>query len=183
MEDPKQDHMAALKHVLRYVAASIDYGLMYTEKGEFKLLGYSDSDMAGDVDDRRSTTGVIFFLGGNPVIWTSQKQKSVANSSREAEYMVAATSRQAVWLQRLVDEVTGIKVPAPVIRMDNTAAIALAKNPVLHDRSKHIDVKFHFTRECYERGDIELEHMGTNDKLADALTKLLGKVRFQELRE
>jgi hypothetical protein len=184
MADPREDHMAALKHLLHYVTATTSYGLQYTRASvEFCLMGYSDSDLAGDIDDRRSTTGVLFFLGGNPVIWLSQKQKAVAKSSCEAEYMAsAAAASQAMWLCRVLEEVTGIIVPVPTIKMDNTAAIALAKNPVLHDRSKHIDVKFHFTRECVERGDIELEHVGTNDELADILMKALGRLQFQELR-
>jgi hypothetical protein len=78
--------------------------------------------------------------------------------------------------------VTGAKVPVPTIKIDNTAAIALARNPALHDRSKHIDIKFHFIRECVERGDIYLEHVGTGDELADILTKPLGRLQFQELR-
>lgn len=88
MECPKTDHQAALKRLLRYVTATADYGLQY-KRGErnIKLVGYSDSDLAGDIDDRRSTTGAIFFLGRSPVSWLSQKQKVVAKSSCEAEYM------------------------------------------------------------------------------------------------
>ena len=185
MEEPRQEHMAALKHLLRHVAATIEYGIQYRrDTGELVLEGYSDSDMGGDIDDRKSTTGVIFFLGGNPVSWLSQKQRVVAQSSCEAEYMAAAAAAcQAVWLRRVLEEITGIRVAAPIIKVDNQAAIALAKNPVLHDRSKHIDVKFHFTRECLERGDIELAHTGTAEQLADVLTKPLGKHRFEELRE
>jgi hypothetical protein len=185
MSEPREDYMAALKHLLRYVAATVGYGLRYTwAKGEFYLMGYSDSDLAGDIDDRRSTTRVLFFLGGNPVSWLSQKQKAVAKSSCEAEYMAsAAAASQAVWLRRVLEEVTGVGVLVPTIRMDNTTAIALAKNPVLHDWSKHIDMKFHFTRECVEHGDINLERVGTGDELADILTKALGRVHFQELQE
>jgi hypothetical protein len=110
------------------------------------LTGYSDRALAGDVDDRRSTFGVLFFLNGKPVSWLSQKQKLVAKSSCEAEYMVsAAAASQAMWLRRVLEEETCTKVPVPTIKMDSTAAIALAKNPILHDLSKHIDVKFHFT--------------------------------------
>jgi hypothetical protein len=83
----------------------------------------------------------------------------------------------------VLEEVIGVGVPVPTIKIDNTVAIALAKNPILHDRSKHIDVKFHFTRECVERGDINLEHVGTGDELADILTEALGRVHFQELRD
>jgi hypothetical protein len=149
----------------------------------FGLMRYSDSDLAGDVDYCRSTTGVLFFCRENLVSWLLQKQKVVAKLACEAEYMgSAAVASQAVWLYRVLEEVTGVNIPLPIIRMDNTAAIVLAKNHVLHDRSKHIDVKFHFTRECVEYGDIALEHVATSDELADILTKSQGTVQFQELR-
>jgi hypothetical protein len=120
--------------------------------------------------------GVLFFLGNNPVTWLSWKQTDVAKLSCKAEYMAsAAAAAQVTWLRRLLEEMTGISVPRLIIRMDNTTVIALAKNPTLHDRSKHIDVKFHYTRECVERDDIELEHIGTNKELADTPTKALGE--------
>jgi hypothetical protein len=100
-----------------------------------------------------------------------------------AEFIAgAAAACQAVWLRRLLEDVTGTKVPAPVLKMDNQSAIALSKNPVLHDRSKHIDTKFHFIRECAEKGDINIEFTGTQEQLADILTKSLGKKAFHELR-
>lgn len=107
----------------------------------------------------------------------------MATSSCEAEYMAsAAAAAQAVWLQKLLEEVVGIPAKPTIILMDNMAAIALAKNPVHHDRSKHIVVKYHFTRECVERGDIELVQIGTDEQLADTFTKALSRLRFQEIR-
>jgi hypothetical protein len=140
--------MEALKHLLWYVTATTDYGLQYARGDrQLRLLGYSDNDLAADVDGRRSTTGVMFFVGSSPVSWLSRKQTTVAKSSCEAEYMAsAAAATQVTWLWRLLEEVTTISVPRPVIRMDNTMVITLAKNPILHDRSKHIDVKFHYSR-------------------------------------
>jgi hypothetical protein len=91
MEAPTTEHLAAVKHLLRYIAGTINLGCSFTAKGEEKLTGYSDSDMAGDVDDRRSTSGVLFLLGNNPVTWHSVKQKIVALSSCEAEYVVVMT--------------------------------------------------------------------------------------------
>ncbi|WVZ59800.1 LOW QUALITY PROTEIN: hypothetical protein U9M48_009898 [Paspalum notatum var. saurae] len=184
MEEPRMKHMAAMKQLLRYVKGTCDHGLHYTNNGgKLNLLGYSDSGMAGDVDGRKSTTGVIFFLGGNPVTWLSQKQRVVALSSCEAEFIAgAAAACQAVWLRRLLEDITGAKAPAPILKMDNQSAIALSKNPVLHDRSKHIDTRFHFIRECSEKGDINIEFAGTQDQLADILTKPLGRKVFQELR-
>ncbi|KAJ1257159.1 hypothetical protein BS78_K195200 [Paspalum vaginatum] len=159
MEEPRSEHMKAMKMILWYIKGTFDHGLFYTnDGGKLDFVGYSDSDMAGDVDGRKSTTGVIFFLGGNPVTWLSQKQRMVALSSCA-------------------------KVSAPKLKMDNQSAIALSKNPVLHDRSKHIDTKFHFIRECAEKGDINIEFAGTHDQLADILTKSLGMKAFQGLRE
>jgi hypothetical protein len=136
MEDPREDHLAAIKHLLRYVAGTIEHGLMYPKRGggRLELTGYSDSDMAGDVDGRRSTTGIIFFLGSCAISWQSQKQKVVALSTCEAEYIAAATACcQGIWLACLLKELTGEELRAPVLLVDNKSAIALAKNPVLHD--------------------------------------------------
>jgi hypothetical protein len=185
MEDPRQEHMAVMKHLLRYVAGTIDYGLAYTRgDAEFQLVGYNDNDMAGDVDDRKSTSGILYFLGGSPIAWQSQKQRVVALSSCEAEYIAgAAAACQGVWLRRLLQDVVGAGVPAPQLKMDNQSAIALSKNPVLHDRSKHIDTKFHFLRECVDGGEVRLAFVSTQGQLADIMTKALGKAKFQELRE
>jgi hypothetical protein len=100
MEKPRASHYAAVKHLLRYIAGTLDHGCAYTRgNGAPELLGYSDSDHAGDIDDRKSTTGVIFFLGGGPVSWQYQKQRVVAISSRETEYIAATTAAcQGVWL-------------------------------------------------------------------------------------
>ena len=143
--------MVAVKHLLRYIAGTIDYGLLYSKhgNGELHLCGYSDSDLGGDVDDRKSTTGMIFFLGNMPVSWQSQKQRVVALSSCEAEYIAGAGAVcQAVWLGRLLN--VDIKLRPPKLKMDNMSAIALSKNPILHDRSKHINTKYHYIGECVE---------------------------------
>ena len=112
-----------------------------TSGGNLDLIGYSDADMAGDVNDRKSTSGMIFFLGGSPVSWQSQKQKVVALSSCEAEYIAATTAAcQGVWLKQLLVELTGKGVGAAVIRVDNKSVIQLCKNLVFHGRSKHIEM-------------------------------------------
>ncbi|KAG8064903.1 hypothetical protein GUJ93_ZPchr0004g39485 [Zizania palustris] len=186
MEKPRQEHLVAVKHLLRYIAGTMDYGVVYPKvtKGDKNLTDYSDSDLGGDVDERKSTSGVIFFLGKLPVSWQSQKQKTMALSTCEAEYMAgAAGACQAVWLVQLLNDITGRVVQPPVLKMDNQSAIALSRNPVLHDRSKHIDTKFHFIRECVDSGKICLEYASTQEQLADVLTKALGRARFCELRD
>ena len=146
------------------------------------MLGYSDSDFAGDVEDRKCTTGVVYFLGNSLVTWASQKQKIVALSSCEAEYVAAAAACQGVWLSRLTADIMGTKEATVKLLMDNMSAIALSRNPVHHDRSKHIDTKYHFIRECIEEGKMEVDHVGTVGQLADIFTKSLGRVKFVELR-
>jgi hypothetical protein len=148
------------------------------------LVGFSDSDHAGDIDDRRSTTGVLYYLGSSPVTWQSSKQKVVALSSCEAEYIAAANGAcQGVWLARLLGDLIGAESGAPTLKVDNKSAIDLNKNPVHHDRTKHIDVKYHYTRERVDVGRIVLEQISTGDQLADVLTKSLAHVKFQELCE
>jgi len=173
MEDPREDHFAAVKKLLRYVAGTIGYGIVYPRQrgAGLELTGISDSNMAGDIDGRKSTTGVLFFLDGCPISWQSQKQRVVALSTCEAEYIAAATACcQGVWLSRLLQEVIKEKPCTPALMVDNKSAIALAKNPVLHDRSKHIDTKFHFIRDCVDGGQIKLEYVETARQLGDILS-------------
>lgn len=183
MEKPTTEHLAAVKRVLRYVAGTINRGCSYRrKKGAVHLVGFSDSDLAGDVDTRKSTTGVFFFLGDNLITWQSQKQKVVALSSCEAEYIAATTAAcQGVWLARLLAELKGEEADAVTLNVDNQSAIQLSKNPVFHDRSKHIETRYHYIRECIEEDRVKIEFVSTNDQLADILTKSLGRDRFNKL--
>jgi hypothetical protein len=184
MEKPTDEHLAAVKRIIRYVAGTIHLGCRYVKEGEGGLQGYSDSDMAGDIDTRKSTTGVIFFLGKNPVSWQSQKQRVVALSSCESEYIAAATAAcQGIWLAQLLGDLRNAATEVVDLRVDNQSALALMKNPVFHDRSKHIQTKFHFIREAVENGEITPSYIGTEGQLADILTKPLSRIKFQELRE
>ena len=186
MESPTSEHWAAIKRIVRYVAGTLDYGCKF-QKGSIsglKLLGYSDSDHAGDLEKRKSTSGVLFFLNDNIVTWTSQKHRVVSLSSCEAEYIAAASAAcQGVWLSRLIADLTGEKVQKFKLLMDSKSAIELSKNLVYHERSKHIDTRYHFIRECVSDGIAEVQHIGTDRKLADVLTKPLGRVKFIEMRQ
>ena len=186
MEAPSQAHWGAVKQILRYLKGTVDYGCKYDRDTELKLflLGYSDSDFGGDIDYRKSTSRVVYFLRNNLVTWASQKQKIVALSSCEAEYVAAsAAACQGVWLSRLIGDLLETKEARVKLLMDNKSAIALSKNLVHHDRSKHIDTKFHFIRECIEEGKVEVDHIGTTDQLADIFTKALGRARCLDLRK
>jgi hypothetical protein len=187
MQEPHEEHFVAVKHILRYIAGTRSLGCFYGRKkkeSQATLTGFSDSDMAGDPEDRKSTTGVLFCFGLAPITWQSQKQKVVALSSCEAEYIAATTAAcQGVWLSRLLSDLINKEPKAVTLNIDNKSAIALCKNPVFHDRSKHIETRYHFIRECIEDGKIAVEYMDTNNQLADILTKALGRVKFLELRD
>jgi hypothetical protein len=184
MEEPNEEHLAAVKHILKYIAGTNELGLKYARKKEKKpaLRGFSDSDLAGYIDSRKSTSGIIFFLRESPISWQSVKQKVVALSSCEAEYIVAATvACQAIWLARLLSEIQSSVVSRPVLWVDNKSTISLIKNPVHHDRRKHIDIKFHFIRNCAHKRQIEVRFIRTDEQLGDVLTKPLCKNKFVEL--
>jgi predicted solute-binding protein len=135
------------------------------------------------VDDRKSTTGVLFYLGTNPVSWSSQKQKAVAISSCEAEYMAATSGAcQGIWLARLLAKMQNLEPKTVKLKVDNQSAISLCKNPVYHERTKHIDIKYHFVREKVEAGKVDVSYVRTEDQLTDILTKSHRRVRFQKLR-
>jgi hypothetical protein len=184
MQKPTEEHRAAVKTIVRYVVGTTHYGCRYAKDNSWRLQGYNDSDWAGDVDRRKSTTGVLYTLGSNVVSWQSQKQRVVALSSCEAEYVAAASGAcQGIWLARLLGDLRGTTPIGIDFMVDNKSAMALMKNPVHHERSKHIQIKYHFIREAVETGDIRPVIIGTAGQLADLLTKALPKNRFQGLRD
>lgn len=184
MHSPRASHDNALKQVIRYLKGTVGYGLSFKQGGAKKLVGYSDSSHNTDPDDGRSTTGHLFCLGETPITWCSQKQDTVALSSCEAEFMAAIeAAKQAIWLQDLISEITGKKMEKTLIRVDNKSAIALAKNPVFHRRSKHIAKWFHFIREKVEQNEIDVEHVLGTEQKADIITKALARIKFKEMRD
>jgi len=148
MQSRRESHAAAMKQCLRYLKGTTTLGISFTRSMEIpRLVGYSDSSHNVDPDDGRSTVGHIFYLGKGPISWCSQKQDTVAMSSCEAEFMAGTeATKQAIWLQDLLSEITGTSSESVTIRIDNKSAIALTKNPVFHGRSKHIHRRYHFIR-------------------------------------
>ncbi|KAM0824008.1 hypothetical protein ACQ4PT_016362 [Festuca glaucescens] len=183
MERPTTEHLQAVKRIIRYIAGTLDHGLHYPRcPGAAHFVGYSDSDHAGDIDTSKSTSGILVFLGKCLVSWQSIKQQVVAMSSCEAEYIAASTAcTQALWLARLLGDLLGRDTRPVQLLVDSKSALALAKNPVFHERSKHIRLRYHFIRDCLEEGSIEASYVNTTDQLADLLTKPLGRVKFLEL--
>ncbi|KAL4367961.1 hypothetical protein GQ457_05G011320 [Hibiscus cannabinus] len=174
MESPKQDHWIAAKRILRYVKGTLGHGLFYKHSQDSKLVGYSDSDYGGDIDDRKSTSGYLFHIGSAAFSWSSKKQQTVALSTCEAEYIAAAACTcQAIWLKNILDELNFAQEGPTTIYVDNKSTISLAKNPVSHSRSKHIVTKYHFIREQVKNKNVELVYCKTEDQLADIFTKPL----------
>ena len=170
---PTKAHLTAVKRIFRYLKGTIDLCIKYERSADNHLVGFSDADWAGDLTDRHSTTGNLFMMSGAAINWISKKQPVVALSTTEVEYVaLSAATQEAVWLSRLL---TDIKAPpkAPIlIKEDNQGTIAVARNPVSHNRTKHIDIKFHYGREALEDGIIDLTYCPTEQMTADMLTNL-----------
>ncbi|KAK9675528.1 hypothetical protein RND81_11G012900 [Saponaria officinalis] len=181
---PTKSHWLAAKRILRYIKGTTDLGVFY-RKGEsnFKLLAFTDSDYAGDLDDRRSTSGFVFMLGYGAISWGSKKQPVVALSTTEAEYIAAALCAcQCIWLRRVLKKIGLEEKTGTVIMCDNSSTIQLSKNPVFHGKSKHIDVKFHFLRDLVNDGIVNLSYCASENQVADIMTKPLKLEQFEKLR-
>ena len=182
-ENPGHDHWSAVKGIFRYLQGTKDLCITYgldpqhphdQSYNRFDPYAFCDSDWAGDQDSRRSTFGYVFLVNGGPVTWATRVQKSVANSVTEAEYVaLSETAKEAVWIRRFLDEV-GYPSSSPTsIKSDNQGAIAITKNPEFHQRTKHIDVRYHFVREQQSSGQIKVGYTPTTEQPADMLTKSL----------
>ena len=173
MANPSQDHMKALVQIWRYLKRTRNYALTYQTGKSFTLEGYADADWGGDMLGRRSTTGYLFLLGGSAISWGSALQRTVALSSCESEYMALKEAiKEHMFLRSIFEQIPVLaKALSPDIYTDSQSAIALAKNPVHHKRTKYIEIQYHFVRAVNESGDIILRYIDTENQLTDALTK------------
>jgi len=182
LSKPKAENLVAAKHVLRYLKGTSDYELSFKKSEEdLNMKAFSDSDWASSVEDRRSTTGYCFSLTkqGPAISWKSKKQPTVALSTCEAEYIaLAATTQESIYLTQLLNGMDNKEYSCTKIHEDNQGAIALSKNPVNRQRSKHIDVKYHFIREALSEGKIDIIYCPSEDMAADILTKPVSKIRI-----
>jgi hypothetical protein len=179
---PKESHVVAVKRIFRYLVDTPHFGLWYPRDTDFALVGFTDSDWAGDKVDRKSTSGACHFLGRSLVCWSSKKQNCVSVSTAEAEYVAAASScAQILWMRQTLRDY-GLEYSKVPLLCDNESTIKIAYNPVLHGKTKHIEIRNHFIRDHIARGDIVLSYIGTKEQLADIFTKPLDEKRFIELR-
>lgn len=183
--NPSRAHWTAVKRIMRYLRGTQDLGLMYCrEESIFSCTGYSDADWGGSLDDSKSTSGYVFKSSGAAISWKSQKQTCVALSTAESEYVaLSAASQEALWLKRLIGEITGEDTRPMELMEDNQSAICMATNPVFHGRTKHVELKYHFVRDQVTQGHIKLTYCPSERMVADILTKSLPATKFKNLRD
>ena len=183
-----QSHMTMAKHVLRYLKGNMNEKLCFTKikssDRNVSITGFCDADWANG-DDRKSITGYCFKITdkGPMISWKSRKQPTVALSSCEAEYMaLASATQEGKYLLSLLNEILNLNQLSFKLKCDNQAAISLTKNPINHNRSKHIDIKYHFLRDEIENNALEIQYVPTEDNVADVFTKPMSKIKFQKFK-
>jgi hypothetical protein len=182
--EPRHVHLVAAKHVMRYLKGTLDFGLCYNGDQDFKLIGYTDSDWAGSVSDKKSTSGCCFSLGSSMTSWQSRKQSSISLSMEEAEYILACSATcEVIWLRKLLTGLFDLEMEATMILCDNQSCIKMTKNHVFHDKSKHIEIRYHYICDMVQRGAIKFQYVCTYEQVADVLTKPLSHVKFEHFRD
>ncbi|XP_071713507.1 uncharacterized mitochondrial protein AtMg00810-like [Rutidosis leptorrhynchoides] len=183
MHDPREQHLHALRRILRYIQGTIDLGLQLYASSTTSLVAYSDADWAGCPTTRRSTSGYCVFLGNNLLSWSSKRQLSSSRSSAEAEYRgVANAVAETCWLRNLLRELHCPITTATLVYCDNVCSVYMSSNPVQHQRTKHIEIDIHFVRDLVAKGQVRVLHVPSRYQFADIFTKGLPFALFDEFR-
>ncbi|KAF6208713.1 hypothetical protein GE061_017171 [Apolygus lucorum] len=173
------DHWIAAKRVLRYLKKTRNYGLTFKKTGK-RIVGYVDADWGANLDDRRSYTGYAFKFADSCISWESRKQRTVALSSTEAEYMaLTEATKEAIYWRQFLKEISNDELPI-TLHCDNQGAMLLAKNPVFHAWTKHVDIRHHFVREALDENKISIRYLDTSNMPADDLTMALPNPKHME---
>jgi hypothetical protein len=161
--EPRRVHLVVAKYVMRYLKGTLDYGLYYTRDRDFRLYGYIDSDWDGSASDKKSTSECYFSLGSTMNSWQSRKQSSITLSTTEAEYIAAcSTSCESIWLRKLLIGLFDLEMEATVILCVNQRCIKMTENPEFHDKSKNIEIRYHYIHDMVQRGVVKLQYVGTD---------------------
>ncbi len=181
MKEPKQSDWVKVKRIMRYLQRTKEMKIVYKKSNENEVIGYSDASYGEDRKDRKSTSGYLFIKAQAPISWKSKKQPIVSQSSMEAEYIaLTSATKEALWISKLEKEIEG-KEKMIRIYEDNQSAIKTANDEIHNERSKHIDVRYHFIRERIKRNEIEVKYKKSEDMLADILTKGLDRRKIEKL--
>ncbi|RVW63221.1 Retrovirus-related Pol polyprotein from transposon RE1 [Vitis vinifera] len=182
MNNPNEEHMEAVYRILRYLKLTLGKGLFFEKNQRRDIEVFSDADWVGSVQDRRSTSGYCTYVWGNLVTWRSKKQSVVSRSSAEAEFRAMAHDIcEEIWLRRVLKELKISDEEPMKMFCDNQSTISIAKNPVHHDRTKHVEIDRHFIKEKIEEGIIKMLYVPTCLQTADILTKALPRKVFDDL--
>lgn len=182
MHQPRTQHFDALTHILRYLAGTVGQRILLSASNQLTLKAYSDSKCASCPNTRRSVASYVMLLGDSPVSLKSKKQATVSKCISEAKYRaMEAAATEITWLVRLLQEF-GVDNLQPVkLLCDNPSSIHIGKNPVMHERTKHIELDCHFTRENVMEGLLELSYIPTQEQIADLFTKALSSPQHLKL--
>jgi len=182
LQSPRTPHFEALLHTLSYIQGTLTHGILLKASNHLSLQAFSDSDWAACPTTRRSVTGYLVMLGSSPISWKSKKQSTVSRSSSEAEYWaMAQAASEITWMVRLLEELGVYNLTPVTLNCDNQSALHIARNPVFHERTKHIEIDCHFIRDKVLEGLLQLNYMPTKFQLADVLTKILSSPQFHDL--
>lgn len=184
VESYDQSHCNAVRRIFAYLRGTPNYGICFDGLSQGSLVGYTDADYAGCIDSRRSTTGSVFLFHSGPIAWCSRRQSCVAQSTTESEYIAASeTGKEAIWIQRVLPDFQPQWNGPITILCDNQGAIQLTRHPDQRQKTKHIDVRYHFIRQKQKEGEINIQYIESVNQLADIFTKALPGPRFTFIRD
>ena len=173
----------AMKRIMRYLKGTKEVGLYYKKIEKFKLRPYIDDDWARNIDDRKSTIGGAFFLGRRLVTWTSKKQSCTSQSTAEVEYVAATINcTNVVCIKQLLKGMKEDIIEPVTLYYENTSAMNISKNPVMHTKTKHIAIKYHYVRELVQDKEVKIEYINTKEQIDDIFTKELPKDAHEYVR-
>jgi hypothetical protein len=182
--NPTASDWKAVKHIMRYLKDKEDLGITYSSEKNNGLIAYCDADFAGDPANNRSTTGYVFVYGGAPILWKSQRQSLITLSSTEAEFVsLCSTVKTLIWVRRFAREMNMIDDRPTTLYCDNQSAIRIASNEKCVQRTRHMSVQASYPREQIEKGEVQIEHIKTDNQLADILTKPTTSIKFRQNRD
>ncbi len=181
LQKPTMQHLQEARHTLCYLYTTRNLQITYGDAPDINIYGFADANWGGDINTRKSTTGYVFITNNGPISWTSRRQTTVALSTMEAEYMALSdATREAIAKRQIMQELR-LQILPPLLHCDNQGAITIAENPVHYQRSKHIDIRYHFIRHALQTNQIALTYIPTKSQIADVLTKALGPQRHHQI--